>query len=176
VFFHRLNSILLSVFRNMSNWVSWHQIIYMYKTIAMGQIAINTSVTGSLPVSCWFVRIYFFKYVQQTYFTLLMWLSWNLLICGTVSSLWCIVTSLRKNYLGSSISGSTDLQAGILVSITAMVKWLLVCLQMAISTGPTQVCHGVALVDVAILVRNSRTNFNRVCVPRWVHCGVKKQT
>jgi len=53
-----------------------------------------------------------------------------------------------------------------------MGKWLLVCLQMAILAGSTQVCHGIALVDVAIFLRNSRTNFNRVCVRRWVHCDV----
>jgi len=53
-----------------------------------------------------------------------------------------------------------------------MGKWLLACLQMAISAGSTQVCHRIALVYVAIFLRNSRTNFNRVCVRRWVHCGV----
>jgi len=53
-----------------------------------------------------------------------------------------------------------------------MGKWLQVCLQMAISAGSTQFCHGIALVDVAIFLRNSRTNFNRVCVRRWVHCDV----
>jgi len=93
----------------------------------------------------WFVRIYYFKLVQQTSFTLLMWSKWNLINCGTMSLLSCtsIVTNLRKNYPGSSIDRSTDLQSGVVVSITAMGKWLLACLQMAISVGPTKVCHGL---------------------------------
>jgi len=47
----------------MSNYVSWQQIVYMYKSIAMRHIAVNMSVTGfgTLYVSCWFVRIYFFR-------------------------------------------------------------------------------------------------------------------
>jgi len=40
-----------------------------------------------------------------------------------------------------------------------MGKWLLTCLQMAISAGSTQVCHRMALVDVVIFFRISRTNF-----------------
>jgi len=61
----------------------------------------------------------------------------------------------------SSIGRSPDLQAGVVVSFTAMGKCLLACLQMAISAGSTKVCHGIALVDVSIFLRNSRTNFNR---------------
>jgi len=53
-----------------------------------------------------------------------------------------------------------------------MGKWLLACLQMAISVWSTQVCHGIDLVDVAIFLRNSMTNFNRVFVRRLVHCDV----
>jgi len=39
----------------------------MYTSIAMEHIAANMSVTGfgSLSVSCWFVRIYLFKFVAQ---------------------------------------------------------------------------------------------------------------
>ena len=88
----------------------------MYKSIA---IAVNMSVTGfgSWSVSCWFVCIYFYK------FTLL-----NVIEikpeknCGTMSSLKCIVTYLKKNYPGSSIGRSPDLQAGVVVSITALAK------------------------------------------------------
>ena len=69
-------------------------------------------------------------------------------------------------YTCSSIDRSPDLQAGVVVSITAMGKQLLACLQMAISVGSTQVCYGTALVDVAIFLRNSisRKKFNRVNV------------
>jgi len=72
--------------------------------------------------------------------------------CDTMSPLWCIVTYLRMNYPGISIVRSPNLQAGVVVLITAMGKWLLVCLKMAISAGSTQVCHGIALVDVAIFL------------------------
>ena len=43
-----------------------------------------------------------------------------------------------------------------MVSITAMGKWLLACLHMAISARTTQVCHGIVLVDVALFLRNWR--------------------
>jgi len=130
VLFHILNSLLLAVFRNMSNEWSWQQSVYMYKSISMGHIAVNMSVTGSLPVSCWFVCI-----LSSLCNKLLLYFfcNWD----ETLSSLWCIVTNLRKNYPGSSIGRSTDSQAGVVVWNIAMVKWLLACLQMAISASTT---------------------------------------
>ena len=130
----------------------------------MGHIAVNMSVTGfeSLSVSYWFVRIYSFKSVHQTYFTLLMRLKWNLIKLWHDEFTVMYSKYLRKNYSGSSIGRAPNLQAGVVVLITSMCKWLLGCLQMAISMGPTQVCHGLALEDVTVFLRNSRTIFNRV--------------
>jgi len=39
--------------------------------------------------------------------------------------------------------------------IIATRKLLLACLQMATSAGSTQVCHGIAVVDVAIFLPGS---------------------
>jgi len=99
-------------------------------------------------------RIYFFSKLCNT--LLLHFLcDWG--------ATWCIVTNIRKNYPGNSHGKSPDLQAGVVILKTAMGKWLLACLQMAISTGPTLVFHIVTLSDVAIFQRNSRTNFDGVC-------------
>ena len=148
--------------------------VYMFKSIAMGYIAVTMSVTGfgPLSVSCWIVDIYSFKFVQQTSFTLLMWSRWNLINLWHDKFTVMYSNEPKKNYPCSSIDRTLDLQAGGMGSITAMGKWLLVCLQMAIAAWPTHVWNGLASCDVAICLRNSRTNFIRACVARWVHCDV----
>jgi len=111
-----------------------------------------------------------FFHRKQTYFTLLLWLKWNLINLWHDEFTVMYSKYQRKNYSGSSIGRAPNLLAGVVVLITSMCKWLLSCLQMAISTGPTQVCHGLALDDVAVFLKNSRTNFNRVWTtlsPMW---------
>jgi len=58
----------------------------------------------------------------------------------------CSSAYIFSSYPGSSISASPDLQAEVVTSLTAMGKCLMVCPQMAISAGYTQVCYGIALV------------------------------
>ena len=171
MFFHILNSILLAVFREMSLGILTTNCLHVHKSIAMGHTAVNMSVTGFGSVSCWFVRIYSFKFEQHIFYVIKMKPDFVTRWVHCTS-----LTKLRKNYPGSSIGRSPDLQAVVKVSITAMGKWLLACQQMAILAEPTTVWHGLALVDVAIFLRNSRTNFNRVCVWRWVHCDLLKWT
>ena len=88
----------------------------------------------------------FFKFVHQTSFTLFMSLRWNLI--NLLHDEFTVMYSNEPKLCGSSIGWSPDLTAVVVVSITAMGKWLLVCLQMVISAGSTQVCHGIASVDL----------------------------
>ena len=114
---------MLGVFRELSNKGYWQQIVHMYKSIALGHIAVNMSVTGfgAFPVSCWCVRIYFSSLSNTLFYTSYLvemkpdkfvarWL-----YCDVWSS---IVTNLRKNYPRSSIGRSPHLKAEVVVNKT----------------------------------------------------------
>ena len=109
----------------------------MYKSIAIS----SQYGFGLLSVSCWFDAYIFSSLVQQTSFTLLMWLRWNLI------NLWHDEFTVmysnvpkRTTQVAQLVDHLTCMQAGVVVLFTAMGKWLLACLQMAISAGST---HGL---------------------------------
>ena len=94
----------------------------MYKSIAMGSQYVSHWLRVVVCVSLVCPHI-FFKFGATNFFytSYVIEMKPDKFVARE-SSLGCIVTYLRKNYPGSSIGRSPNLQAGIVVLITAMDK------------------------------------------------------